>query len=173
MKERRRLRVEISREKILTETLKLIGRHGWSAISFQMIAKSCKMSQTNILYHFPSRVRLLRAILDRVFVNNSRLVLGGMKPRYGPLERLVAHFEKNIEWAKRYPEEAQVVLIIYAEASHNLEFSKLFFDMISRAQERIQCPGPRERDLRHRYVRVRVAEDEAARRTGEFRSATG
>src|ERR1700733_9959434 len=87
-----------ARDKILKESLKLIGRNGWAGLSFQTIAKSCGMSASNIVYHFESKESLLMALLDHISENNWRIVHEGIRPEFDSLQRLLTHFQKNLEW---------------------------------------------------------------------------
>lgn len=127
-----------SRENILKESLKLIGQHGWTAVSFQMIAKRCRMSPANIVYHFATRESLLLALLNRISENNWAIVAAGLKPEMNAFERLLVHFQKNVEWARRFPEEAQIIVQIYANAGSQQEFADVFRVMIERAEARIE-----------------------------------
>lgn len=137
-KKRIRRSADQSKERILEETLKAVAREGWYGLSFQMIAKKCKISTSNIVYHFESRDYLLQALLERISRNNYSLVSTSIKMEDNAYQRILNHFHKNLEWSKRFPEEAQIVIQIYLEASHNKEFSPLFMDMVQRAQDRIR-----------------------------------
>jgi AcrR family transcriptional regulator len=109
-----------------------------SGLSFQMIAKKCKISTSNIVYHFESRDLLLKALLEKISANNYSIVSKSVKLEDNAYQRILNHFHKNLEWSKQFPEEAQIVIQIYLEASYNKDFSPLFMGMIQRAQDRIR-----------------------------------
>lgn len=136
-KSRTRQSKEVSRDKILIASLKLMNEQGWSGLSFQKIAKSCRMSPSNVVYHFASRGELILALLDRISQNNSNIVQQNLQPEFNAYQRLLNHFEKNLEWAREFPAEAQVISQIYAYAGHDLEFAKVFEVMFQRAQGKI------------------------------------
>jgi AcrR family transcriptional regulator len=136
-KKRTRLNKETSREMIIKETLNLISKIGWEGLSFPTIAKHCKMSPSNIIYHFESRETLLVALLGHISVNNFRVVADSMKPEFDSFQRILIHFQKNLEWGRLFPQEAQVVLQIYAQAPYDKRFSEIFDTMIEKAQARI------------------------------------
>jgi AcrR family transcriptional regulator len=101
------------------------------------LAKRCKMSPANVLYHFKNRNVLLRTLLEHITENNWRIVAEGIKPENDAYQNLLNHFEMNLAWAKRCPEEAHIILQIYSEASHDKEFADTFALMLERAQDRI------------------------------------
>lgn len=150
-KKRQRRSVDESRERILEAALVSVEKAGWSGLSFQMIAKKCKMSTSNIVYHFESRAALLKSLLEKISQNNFRIVAEAIRPEDTAFDRLKIHFQKNLEWAQTFPQEAQIVIQIYMEASHDLEFSNLFSQMVGRAQERIRehiLAGMREKTFK-------------------------
>lgn len=127
-----------AKDRILEETLRAVAREGWYGLSFQMIAKKCKISTSNIVYHFESRDLLLKALLEKISANNYSIVSKSVKLEDNAYQRILNHFHKNLEWSKQFPEEAQIVIQIYLEASYNKDFSPLFMGMIQRAQDRIR-----------------------------------
>lgn len=137
-KKRIRRPVEEAKDRILEEALKIVSKEGWSGLSLQMIARKCKISTSNVVYHFASRNSLLKALLERVSVNNFAIIAAGVSMDDDAYQRILNHFLKNLEWGKRFPEEALIVIQIYLEASHNKEFSGTFLAMIQRAQDRIR-----------------------------------
>lgn len=128
---------ELSRDKILIASLKLMNQEGWAGLSFQKIAKTCRMSSSNVVYHFSSRGDLMLALLDRISLNNGDIVQRNLKPEFNAYQRLINHFEKNLEWAADFPSEAQVIAQIYAYAGHDKEFAQVFAVMFERAQGKI------------------------------------
>lgn len=137
-KKRIRRSANQAKDRILEETLRVVAREGWYGLSFQMIAKKCKISTSNIVYHFESRDLLLKALLEKISANNYSIVSKSVKLEDNAYQRILNHFHKNLEWSKQFPEEAQIVIQIYLEASYNKDFSPLFMGMIQRAQDRIR-----------------------------------
>lgn len=137
--EQKRVRrpVDEAHSKILAAALDSVSQFGWMGLSFQSIAKKCKMSTSNIVYHFENRPALLKALLDEISKNNYDMVAQAIRPEHDALERLVIHCQKNLEWAQKFPHEAQIILQIYLEAANDKEFSGIFLMMITRAQTRI------------------------------------
>ena len=151
VKKRVRQNKDVAREMILKESLKMMTKLGWAGLSCQLIGKRCGMSPSNIVYHFQNRESLLMGLLQYISESNWKMVAEGQRPEFNSYERLLNHFQKNLEWARLYPERAQVVMQIYNDAQHDSEFANVFRVMIERAQERIRehlLSGKRE-DLFH------------------------
>jgi len=55
------------RERILTEALHLFGSIGYEAASLQRIAEAVGVTRQALLYHFPSKEELRRAVMESVF----------------------------------------------------------------------------------------------------------
>jgi AcrR family transcriptional regulator len=55
---------EMRRAQILSEATELIGRRGYHAFVLQDLAKRCGLTNGGLLYHFPSKERLLLAVLE-------------------------------------------------------------------------------------------------------------
>lgn len=127
-----------SRDQILDKTLALIAKRGWEASTFAAIAKASKMSPANIAYHFESREVLLGALLERMGKVNIEMVEKSMKPEFNAFQRLLAHVQKNIEWAIENPEGAMVLIHIYGTACHDSFFSARYAAVVDRAHLRIK-----------------------------------
>lgn len=136
-KKRQRLSPDESRSRILSASLKIINKKGWGGLSIPTVAQACQTSPANVLYHFKSREGLLSGLLEKITLNNHAMVAKRLKPEMDALEKLFWHFQTNLEWARKYPEEAHVLIQIYSEASHNRAFTSVFIQMLERAQYRI------------------------------------
>ena len=55
------------RERILTEALHLFGSIGYESTSLQKIADAVGVTKQSLLYHFPSKKELHRAVIESVF----------------------------------------------------------------------------------------------------------
>lgn len=137
-KSRLRRSAEDSKNRILSAALNRIEKVGWEDLSIQAIARECNTSPSNILYHFKDKASLLRALLEQISKNNYQTVENALTPRMDARERLHTHFKQNLLWARSFPQEAQIVIHIYMESTHDQEFSILFRDMLDRAQDRIE-----------------------------------
>lgn len=142
---------EESRDRILKQAIRLLSRHGLEGASFQAIADACDISQSAVLYHFPTKEKLIVGVIEKIVLHNHELVLGTQRPEAGAMERLEYHFQANLDWATKFPEEAGIVLLLYYLASFRPDFAKLYQPLQRNARERIRdllLAGQRERLVR-------------------------
>jgi len=136
-KRRGRHSKEETTQVLVTASLKLIAEYGWDKFSIRKLAATCEMSPSNVIYHFENNETLILALLNKISENNYQIVSKAIKEKMNALEVLTTYFEKNIEWAEKFPEEAQIILLIYSRAGFDKDFSKICNLMIERAQGRI------------------------------------
>ncbi len=137
VKKRMRRSQAESKSLILSTALNLIQTDGWAGLSIEKVSQKAGMSPSNVIYHFENRRALLLALLEVISQHNWQIVREGESSKMDSYERLLNHFQKNLKWSRKFPEEAHVILQIYSEASHDPDFSHTFKVMIDRAQGRI------------------------------------
>jgi AcrR family transcriptional regulator len=160
-KKRVRLPADERREKIVVTAINLIATRGFFAISFQMIADECGISQSAVLYHFKNRDELYEAVLQQLVRHNHEEVSAMMRPEDGAADRLRKHFWGNIAWAMKYPSEGQTLLLLYYLASYDPHFSVVYASMLQKARARIRehlLAGMREGAFRRDIDPDRAAE---------------
>src|SRR5262249_52313414 len=54
----------LKREQIIEQAIRTIGRRGYSGFSLQELAAACGLTNAGLLYHFPSKEKLLVDLLD-------------------------------------------------------------------------------------------------------------
>lgn len=64
--DRRKLKGEVSREKILDSALRLFSERGYAATGVYDIARAARIEKTALYWHFGSKEGLLAAVLDRM-----------------------------------------------------------------------------------------------------------
>jgi AcrR family transcriptional regulator len=132
-----RLTAAQGRQRIIEAALDIIAKVGWDDTSIQAIADECGVSQSNVLYHFKSKAGLLHALVQHIKASNYQLVSAALKPEHNAFERICIHISKNLEWGRKFPKEAQVLILIYYQATHDKIFSLLFSEILTTAQNRI------------------------------------
>jgi AcrR family transcriptional regulator len=141
--------VPVSTRSLLIEhAIRIYAKRGIVSATFQEIADSAGLSQAAVFYHFPNREELLSAVLEEVVQRNHLLALGQADPRDDARERLRKHFGSNLRWGVEFPEQAQVLIFLYALASGSAEFSEKYRRLLETARERVLAillAGERER----------------------------
>jgi AcrR family transcriptional regulator len=77
IRRRRSIKGENRREAILDAGMRIFARDGFTSASIQSVAKEVGLSLPGLLHHFPTKVDLLLAILERRDVNSLALMEGG------------------------------------------------------------------------------------------------
>ncbi len=128
---------EASRERIAKAALKRFAQEGFYQASIQSIADACKISQSAVLYHFPTKEHLVEDVIKRIVVHNHEIVSAGQKIEDNAYERLRKHFELNLSWAVDFVEEAQIIILLYYLACVDARFSALYETILGAARKRI------------------------------------
>lgn len=155
-----------SREKIIKKALKMAAKQGFMDLSFQKIADACNLSQSALLHHFPSKDHLIQAVLGQILAHNQETVKSTILISDNALVRLNKHFSGNLQWAIDYPEEAQVIALLYYYASFESHFTALYRTVLVEARKKIAeliYAGIRERciviDLKNVEVWTEIIHD--------------
>lgn len=128
---------DVAKEKVLKTAIKLFSRYGFEGTSFQLIAEKSKVSPTTPLYYFKTKESLVDAAIAQIISHNSSLLEEIMRPEDNALERIKKHFQMNLEWAKQFRDEAQVILLVYYLASFNKNWAKLYEKILQGARAKI------------------------------------
>ena len=118
---------DISRHRILTASLDLFSEQGFARTSVQEIADRCNISQTTVFYHFKNKKKLFESLLSQVILNNREYFALNLREADGltEFEKLVFLLESNINWAMKYPKDAQVLIMLFNFATSDSDFKKL------------------------------------------------
>ena len=123
----KRSKGDISRHRILTASLDLFSEQGFARTSVQEIADRCNISQTTVFYHFKNKKKLFESLLSQVILNNREYFALNLREADGltEFEKLVFLLESNINWAMKYPKDAQVLIMLFNFATSDSDFKKL------------------------------------------------
>lgn len=117
---------EQSRARILQEAIRCVAAGGLAETSFQKIADHCGLTQSAVMHHFKNKKILVEAMLQKIVETNHAIVQSKLPAEGKPLEFLLAHFDGNFSWAKKKPEQASVIVLLYYYGSFEQEFAELY-----------------------------------------------
>lgn len=92
---------------ILAAGLKVFSQYGFRGSTLDQIAKEAGLSKPNLIYYFPSKDNIYKALLDRLLEN-------WMEPIYqidatgDPVEELVGYAKRKLEMSRNYPDESRL-----------------------------------------------------------------
>lgn len=128
---------KITETEILDAAIELFASRGFMTTSIQNIADRLGVSQSAVMYYFPSRPKLFVGCISLIQGRNRQVVEQAMRPEDNARARLVKHFRANLKWAVDAPHEAQIILLLYSMAAFDPEFSALNLAVLRAAREKI------------------------------------
>lgn len=152
---------EKTRALILKTSLKMIQKQAFLEISFNDIAKACKLSQSALMYYFASKDELYQGICHQIISDTHQYISALGKDEDDAQTLLENYCLGNYRWFYANPEAVHVILLLYYLASSKKDFSEIYLNVKERAQaniKRILLSGYREKLF---WTTVKEAPDEA------------
>lgn len=94
-------------ETILEAALNVFSRHGFRGATLDQIALESGLSKPNLLYYFPSKVSIHRALLERLMANWLD-PLRELNSKGDPVEEIVAYVLRKLDMAREFPRESRL-----------------------------------------------------------------
>lgn len=126
------------RDAIIKNAIVAFSSNGMEKVSIQHLADQSGISQTTVLHHFKSKDILVEAaILSGV--NHCRdLVAQSFEVEDNAYDRLIRYGDVNCNWAFRFRDEANLVVMLYYLAAVDRHFSDIYTNVRLGAQKRIR-----------------------------------
>lgn len=105
-----RPRTRIQREKtelILAAALDVFAASGFAGGSVNVIAKAAGISTSHLLYYFPNKEAIRRALLERT-LQLWMSPLGLMNPNGDPIEEICLYIRRKLEISRNFPKESKL-----------------------------------------------------------------
>jgi TetR/AcrR family transcriptional regulator len=94
-------------ETILAAALEVFSAQGFSGATLDAIAEAAGLSKPNLLYYFPSKEAVHRALLDRL-LDTWLDPLRALDPAGEPLAEIRGYVRRKLEMARDYPRESRI-----------------------------------------------------------------
>ncbi|WP_417241304.1 TetR family transcriptional regulator C-terminal domain-containing protein [Celeribacter sp.] len=94
-------------ETILDAALDVFSRNGFRGATLDQIAKDAGLSKPNLLYYFPSKEAIHRALIDALMANWLD-PLREMDADGDPVEEIVAYVLRKLDMARAFPRESRL-----------------------------------------------------------------
>jgi AcrR family transcriptional regulator len=106
------------RAQILDEAIKIIGLRGYHAFVLLDVAKQCGLTNGGLLYHFPSKERLLLAVIEERDRRLAQKVIAafGTKLRDAPVSVVREVLRSMVKMVEAEPALARLYVVLQAEA---------------------------------------------------------
>lgn len=105
-----RPRTRIQREKtelILAAALDVFAESGYAGGSVNVIAKAAGISTSHLLYYFPNKEEIRRALLERT-LQLWMSPLGLMNPNGDPIEEICLYIRRKLDISRNFPKESKL-----------------------------------------------------------------
>jgi TetR/AcrR family transcriptional regulator len=105
---RPRSRIQLrNRELILDAALEVFSQHGFRGATLDQIAEGAGLSKPNLLYYFPSKEEVHKALLTGL-LDTWLDPLRAMDPKGDPLHEIMAYARRKLDLARDYPRESRL-----------------------------------------------------------------
>nr|WP_319251927.1 TetR family transcriptional regulator C-terminal domain-containing protein [uncultured Celeribacter sp.] len=94
-------------ETILEAALDVFSQHGFRGATLDQIARAAGLSKPNLLYYFPSKVAIHRALIDglmQTWLDPLRKIQSDGEP----IEEIIAYVLRKLEMSREYPRESRL-----------------------------------------------------------------
>ena len=99
-----------SRDKILDTAEPLFARSGFAGVGLREVAERAGLGKSSLFYHFPSKLKLYVAVLERVFGEFDARLDEGATAELSPLGRLHAWTDAAVEALAAHPSWASLLM---------------------------------------------------------------
>lgn len=96
-----------NREVILDAALEVFSQHGFRGATLDQIAEVAGLSKPNLLYYFPSKEAVHKALLTGL-LDTWLDPLRAMNPRGEPLAEILAYVRRKLDLSRDYPRESRL-----------------------------------------------------------------
>lgn len=96
-----------NRELILDAALEVFSQHGFRGATLDQIAEGAGLSKPNLLYYFPSKEEVHKALLTGL-LDTWLDPLRAMNPAGDPLAEIMAYAGRKLDLARDYPRESRL-----------------------------------------------------------------
>ena len=108
MSDKKPTRIQLeNRARISAAALSVFAAEGFRGATIDAIAEAAGMSKPNLLYYFPSKDAIYRALLERL-MHDWLEPLRELRSDGDPATEIAAYLDRKIEMSRDYPEESRL-----------------------------------------------------------------
>ncbi len=106
MKAQTRIQAEKT-EAILEAALDVFSTHGFRGATLDQIAEAAQLSKPNLLYYYPNKDAIHRALLNRL-LDTWLNPLRALNAEGDPMKEITAYIQRKLEMSRDYPRESRL-----------------------------------------------------------------
>jgi AcrR family transcriptional regulator len=106
----------LKRKQIIEQAIRTIGRRGFSGFSLQELAAACGLTNAGLLYHFPSKEKLLVELLDESQRRDAEAIAAALRLADPDAADPAAILRAIVAQTAAEPELARLYAVLQAES---------------------------------------------------------
>ena len=111
---------------------------GWNQVNFNQLSKTCGLSQPAFYKYFKDKTDLLYHCLLNAASEGRSFIDSKVKDRDFAKEKLKKYLKGNLQWARKYPEQAHIIISMYYFSHNHKKIQETFSLITATGLERIQ-----------------------------------
>ena len=124
---------------ILQAAVHSLAKEGFAGSTFDHVAKTLGVRRSHIAYYFKDREDLLEAVVKYVATVAQTVTLETVEIAKTAEDKIMAISDGAFIWARKYPEQAKVVLLFYYLCTYEKRFQKLQAHIREAGHQRIRA----------------------------------
>jgi len=124
--------------KIMEASLELFARHGFENVSFDDIAKKCKVTRPLVNHYFDNKDELFELVVTFIRISYQKFVLAKMAQTRTTEAALKAYIRGAVTWVRESPDHARIWFIYFYKCAYNEKFRDRSADFVNLGYQRIQ-----------------------------------
>lgn len=116
---------DLKKIEIIKATINCLAYHGVESTTFEAIAKSIGTRKSHIAYHFKDKNLLILDCIKYILATYQNLSVEKMKDTQSGMDMLENFVEGPFNWAKKYPEQLPVMILLYYYGHMNEDYREL------------------------------------------------
>ncbi len=122
---------------IIQAALRSISRRGIHGTTYDAIARELGIGRSQVAYHFPSFELIIETVMKYVTKTAQAITIERVGAASGPRERVAAYVHAAFEWAERFPDQANALVLFYHLCVHDPLYRALHAEMRRTGLERV------------------------------------
>lgn len=134
----KRTKGDVTKEKIIKNSILLFSKNGFENTSFQMIADLCEISRAAPAYHFKTKFGLFEAIVRHIQNKNSAYINQSITITDNAFQKLIKYCNTILSWGLVHTSEAEIYILLEYFAAVDNNFAKLYEEIIISERKQIE-----------------------------------
>lgn len=128
---------DIKKVEIIKAAIECLGTIGLENTTFEAIAKRIGTRRAHVAYHFSEKQSIFYAAVKYILATFQQLTIHYIQHETDGRQMLIRYIDAAFDWAKNYPDQLSVMLLLYYYCTIKPEYRKLHDKIRTNGVERI------------------------------------